>query len=342
MGAAALVAAGPAAAEPLAFDEGYFTTINGMEQWITVRGHDRANPVLLWLHGGPGFPMSGMAPLFFDWERRFTVVQWDQPGGGATFAKAPTAQGALTRERFIADGIAVIEHLQTKLKVRRVVLMGTSWGTQLGLELVRRRPDLVAAYVGTSQVVSGPRGNMMGYQMALEAARKRGDAAAVAALDKVGPPPYPAFEQWFVRQQHTNPPALPPTPQEAAAMAENAARLGSGPPPGARYVAALPPYDFIGQFMAIQKTFYGELMGFEAEALGLEFKVPMFIFQGDADLNTPESLAREYFAKIKAPAKGYAVIPGAGHNTPAFHGELLALLDEKVRPLVVRTAAPGP
>src|SRR3569623_2055694 len=66
-------------AEPV--NEGKINDINGSQQWITIRGRDRRNPVLLWLHGGPGIAMSNQAPLFADWERDYTLVQWDQPGG---------------------------------------------------------------------------------------------------------------------------------------------------------------------------------------------------------------------------------------------------------------------
>src|SRR5262245_9952594 len=66
--------------------EGSFVDVNGVEQWITIRGTDRSNPALM-IFGGPGGALSAFAPLYADWERHFTVVQWDQPGGGATHGK---------------------------------------------------------------------------------------------------------------------------------------------------------------------------------------------------------------------------------------------------------------
>jgi pimeloyl-ACP methyl ester carboxylesterase len=67
-------------------DEGLFLPVGGIDQWVTIRGADRANPALLVIPGaGAGF--SAMAPLFAPWEARFTVVQWDQPGAGATAAR---------------------------------------------------------------------------------------------------------------------------------------------------------------------------------------------------------------------------------------------------------------
>jgi pimeloyl-ACP methyl ester carboxylesterase len=331
-----------AATMPEPIDEGLFVTINGLAQWITIRGRDRKNPVLLWLHGGPGIAMSNQAPLFFAWERDFTIVQWDQPGGGATLARnGLEATGPLTIERFTADAIAVAEWTRAHLGCRKIVVMGVSWGTILGLELASRRPDLVAAYVGTGQFVSGPRGEKLGYDLALAGAETRGDAAALAELQKVGPPPYTRFEDFIVRQKYVNPPGEPPSPEEKAATAEAAKLLAAPAPADARWVArGLPDRDWVKAFLDTQRAAFRETNAFEADSLGLTFKVPMFFFQGQNDWNTPTALVRDYAARIKAPHKELVILPGADHVAVVFHDRLLQLLDDRVRPLVVRSAAP--
>jgi pimeloyl-ACP methyl ester carboxylesterase len=322
----------------MAIDEGLFVDINGMEQWITIRGRDRKNPVLLLLHGGPGFPMSFMAPALADWEQHFTVVQWDQPGGGATYAKnVGRDQGPLTIARYVKDGLAVADWVRSQLKARKIVVMGVSWGTLLGVMMVQARPELFCAYVGTSQVVSGPEGGRLGYELGLQAARARGDATAVAALERVGPPPYAKFEDFLVRQTYTNPPGLPPSAAEAAASAAQAKALSAPVPPDARYVArGLPATDFMQVFMTTVGAMTPQTATWEARDQGLAFKVPVFVFQGDHDLNTPAALARAWVQEIRAPAKGFQIIEGAGHNTFAFQGQLLALLNKHVRPLAVQ------
>ena len=326
----------------MAIDEGLFVDINGMEQWITIRGQDRRNPVLLMLHGGPGFPMSFMAPAFADWEKDFTLVQWDQPGGGATYSRNEGRdQGPLTVARYVADGLAVAAFACGHLNTGKIVLLGNSWGTMLGVMMIQRRPDLFAAYVGTSQAVSGPEGARLGYQLALEAAHERSDAVAVAALERIGPPPYAKFEDFMVRQTYTNPPGLPPGPEEAVALAAQARIMGAPPPPDAHYVAGgLPPYDFLKVFMATQQATFTETWAWEARDSGLSFKVPVFVFQGDRDLNTPIVLARAWFEQIRAPKKAFEVIPGSGHNSLAFADTIHVLLNKDVRPLAVRAASP--
>jgi pimeloyl-ACP methyl ester carboxylesterase len=283
--------------------------------------------------------MSYLAPVFADWETDFTIVQWDQPGGGATLLKnkdLPT--GPMTVERYTRDGIAVAEFVRTHLKVEKMVLMGVSWGTVLGVEMVQRRPELFSAYVGTAQAV-GKKGSTLGYELALKSAHERGDAAAVTALEKVGPPPYRTLEDLIVRQQYTNPPGEPCSPAEVAATAAMNKLMSVPPPPDARYNAplAVPPgFDFTATFMATQRAVFAETWRWEARHLGLTFKVPVFIFQGEHDFNTPTATARAYFDEIKAPTKAFAVIPGSSHFTIPFHDELLRLLRLHVRPLVVK------
>ena len=339
----AVTAKWPAAqTESQPIDEGLFVAINGVEEWITVRGRDRRNPVLLWLHGGPGVAMSGQAPLFFEWEKHFTIVQWDQPGGGATAAKNAGNPGELTVERYVRDTVSVAEWTCRHLRCSKLIVMGISWGTLLGLELVHRRPDLVAAYVGTGQIVSGPRGAKLGYEMALADAQERGDEAAVEELRKVGPPPYSTFEAFITRQKYVNPPGQKPSAEEAAAIAATRTLLAAPAPPGSHYPGpTLPTSEAVEAFLTTQRAMFQPTSAWDAEQrVGLKFSVPMFFLQGADDRNTPTPLVREFADRVEAPSKKLVVIPNAGHATVLFHDTLLQLLNDNVRPLAVRSATP--
>jgi pimeloyl-ACP methyl ester carboxylesterase len=323
--------------EVRSIDEGTFIDVNGMQQWITIRGQNLNNPVLLILHGGPGVALSNIAPHFAEWERHYTLVQWDQPQSGATALKNfNQPSGPLTVKRFTNDAITVAEHVRERLGKPKMIVLGNSWGSVLGLHIAKARPDLVAAYVGTSQPVGGDYGKV-GYELALAAARARNDANAVAALEQVGPPPHEGFEQFMVRQQYSNPPGLPASAAEQAAGAAMFKWYVTPPPADARYAApvAMPAgFDFGTHFIGTIRKMFEIYQAFDARKVGVSFAVPVFIFQGETDINTPTSLARDYLSEIKAPAKGFATIPGAGHNTLAFAPEVLALLNEHVRPIV--------
>ena len=134
-----------------------YVPIGGIEQWIQIRGEDRNNPVLLFVHGGPGASTLTLSSGWQPWEKYFTVVQWDQRGTGRTYRMtgssiAPT----MTVDRMTQDGIEVAEFLQTHLHKSKLILVGHSWGSFLGIHMVKERPALFFAYVGTGQIIGSP------------------------------------------------------------------------------------------------------------------------------------------------------------------------------------------
>jgi pimeloyl-ACP methyl ester carboxylesterase len=123
------------------YDAG-FIPIGGIEQWVTITGERCENPVLLFLHGGPGNPMSPYAATIFSgWERDFTLVQWDQRGAGRTFGRNPPGDTRLTVRRMTDDGLALAEYLRKRLGKRKVVLVAGSWGSILGVHMIKARID---------------------------------------------------------------------------------------------------------------------------------------------------------------------------------------------------------
>ena len=112
--------------------------IGGIEQWVSIRGTDKRNPVLLFIHGGPGYVSIPMSWWFSrGWEEYFTVVQWDQRGAGKTYlindpkSVAPT----LTLERMVADTEEMISWVRKDLGKQKIFVLGHSWGSYLDSKL---------------------------------------------------------------------------------------------------------------------------------------------------------------------------------------------------------------
>ena len=143
-----------AIATPNGIDDARYVEVGGIQQWITIRGEDRNNPVLLFLHGGPGAATNPWGYAGFRlWLKHFTVVQWDQRGAGRTFGKnrdAPTQD--ITIARMTQDGVELADLLRKQLRKDKIILVGHSWGSTLGVHMVKARPDLFYAFVGTGQV----------------------------------------------------------------------------------------------------------------------------------------------------------------------------------------------
>ena len=141
-----------------------FVLINGIEQWVTIKGNP-TKPVILFLHGGPGSPLSPYAEkLYKDLEKDFVVVQWDQRGAGRTFGKtAPEEltpeylnENPLSLEQMTNDGIAVTEYLLKHLGKQKIILFGTSWGSALGVKMASKRPGtLLRLYRSLTNCQSG-------------------------------------------------------------------------------------------------------------------------------------------------------------------------------------------
>jgi pimeloyl-ACP methyl ester carboxylesterase len=312
-------------------EEGAFVSIHGLDHWLTLRGDDRANPALLLL-GGPGAALSAWAPLFAAWERHFTIVQWDPPGGGGTQAKnGDAATGALTLERLERDAIAVAGHARARLGKKRIAVLGFSGGSMLALALAHRRPDLLSACVGSGQFVDWPRQDASSYARVLARVRAENDSAAVAELVRIGPPPYPDTGTDAVKSKYAG--AF--TPAEAAAFAALLPSLAA-PPADATYV---PRGLALGDPRALATAAYDKLRAdivtFDARRLGRTFRVPMLFFQGEHDLYSTTDEVRDYVAALDAPHKLLALVPGAGHSAFLLSGALLELLLAHVRPLAL-------
>jgi len=99
---------------PERINQEMFVPIGGIDQWITIKGNDRGNPVVLFLHGGPGDALSPFADaMFMGWEKDFTIVQWDQRGAGRTYGKSGRSiEPTMTVERMTDDGIEVAQFLE--------------------------------------------------------------------------------------------------------------------------------------------------------------------------------------------------------------------------------------
>ena len=311
-----------------AIDEGLFLEVGGLKQWVTIRGRDRANPVLMILTGA-GAAFSAMAPVFAPWEARFTLVHWDQPGSGATLAANPDDKAPLTYDRLARDGLAVAEAASARLGVDKLALFAISGGSVTGLKMLRAGPERISAYVGNGQVTNWRRQEALAYRIMLEQAK--GDAAATAELTAIGPPPWADVGAELATSKFAN--AM--TSAEQAAMAAAPMALVREPPPGASWVAPVPPVaDPYAAAYAAYQAIRPELLAFDAEALGLEFAVPMIFLQGAADAHTPAAEVEAYAGKLKAPSVRYVPIPEGGHMSTFLIARLLGLLDEQVRPLI--------
>jgi len=188
----AIIADGFRIVTPDGVDDQLEIDIGGIKQAISVRGRDRANPILLMIHGGPASPEIPTSWAFQSgWEDYFTVVQWDQRGAGKTYvANDPKVMGpTLSLDRIVADAAELVDWLMARYGKSKVFVLGHSWGSVVGLTLAHRHPEKLFAYVGMGQVTNGVASERASYQGLLRLAKAGNNSQAVNELEAIAPYP---------------------------------------------------------------------------------------------------------------------------------------------------------
>jgi pimeloyl-ACP methyl ester carboxylesterase len=262
---------------------------------------------LLILHGGPGSPYTPFNSWLGEWEHSFTVAQWDQRGSGKTFRKnGEAATGLLSFEKLASDGIELTEYLCAHLGHKKIVLLGSSVGSFIGLLMIRHHPELYHAYVGADQ--NGPGGAEASYALTQKAAERVGDKKGLAALRAMGDNKSAWTYQQYLRMNKIAINASTSVPHMVNDLMLPALLFA-------------PDYK-LSDIQAVQKgmeysarQLFEEMKTFDFDALGCCFDLPFLVLQGEEDIITPVATARAYVAHIHAPQKAIVTLKGAGHLT---------------------------
>ena len=318
-----------AQARPKPIDESGFVPIGGIDQWLVIQGSDTRNPVILYLHGGPGEAQSPFLKEFLPWEADFTVVNWDQRGSGRTFGRnGPMTPGMSTPElaldRLSQDAREVAQYARKRLSKRKIILVGQSWGTELGLHVVKRWPELFYAFVGTGQGVSWRLGLEADERWARHQATVAGDQETLKSLANTASLPSNDMRRIGATFKYR----MAPSDLDYLKIQQEF----EGPPP-------FPAHGEIADWIAGQAFTFSKLLpavfSFDARKLGLDIPIPFIVIQGREDHVTDFEVAQRYVAEVRAPKK--ALIPIAGGHFACFTNPtaFVEALRKDVRPLAV-------
>ena len=304
--------------------------VNGSIQNIRVRAAKKGLPVILFLHGGPGVcDRHNILRDHSDLAEDFTLVCWDQRGSGKSYT--PDIKKSIPKVADYVDDVEfMLEYLTGKFGVRRVAMVGHSWGSIIGVLAAARRPDLLFVYVGEGQFVDGDRNEEGSYRFCLEEAKRRGDKKALAALEKGAPVDgvYPDNKSMMIQRDCLSRyggaihggkqglvkgllmPLLKTKEYSLADIVKYAQ--------GATYLTDVMWPDVVGQRLSAIKS----------------IDVPVVITQGRHDYNTPSAIAKEWFDALSAPAKKWVWFENSAHSpdveepekwSAVLKGELSAL-----------------
>lgn len=320
--------------QPNGIQENIYVEIGGVEQYLQIRGENKDNPVILWLHGGPGFPLTYLSSCYQKGlEADYTIVCWEQRGCGRTYYQNRD-NGELTTERLVTDMEELVDYLCERFEKDKIVIMGQSWGTVLGMEYISKNPQKVAAYIGIGQVIDFKQGKIYAAQTAMQ---KSSDKDAVLLENYI---------QSFQKTECMD--ELNVKELEQMILLSLKYLKGNGELSSMKqmFLAVTSPefsWKDLKWFLAAsdseniincQKELVEYMyFDFNAENITNEHYVPICFIQGENDWITPTDMVRSYYDTLSTSSKEFVVIDNAGHtpfldNPEQFCDEVRQFLEE--------------
>ncbi len=296
-----------------------YVKIGGMDQCILIRSENSSNPILLFLHGGPGMPMMYLAHEFQrPLEKHFTVVQWDRRGAGKTFSKNKPKPETITTRQIINDTYHLIDTLRNRYGQDKVILAGHSFGTYIGSIMTHERPDLFKAYISIGQVVDVVREKKIQAEFIKEQARLRGKKEIIKTLESGDGS---NVENWLFEfgGELKNHQSFFPliwsglrSPEYKMAEVLDVAKGSSFSSKNMRY-------------NVLSENIFSEITSYQ---------LPVYFFVGRSDYTTPFILIEEYYHKINAQKKELVYFEESAHfpffeEPEKFCSEIIRLLHGK-------------
>lgn len=159
--------------------------INNASLTVMIRGCDRENPVVIFVHGGPCCSEIPYVRKYQEeWEKSFTIVHYDQRGSGKSYKFGEDYSG-VTVETHVEDLISLTEYIKEYLETEQIILAGHSFGTYIGTIAVARRPDLYQAYVGIGQMGDTTKGELYSLKRCIAEAEMAGNQKDVEYLEQL-------------------------------------------------------------------------------------------------------------------------------------------------------------
>ncbi|MDP4144001.1 MAG: alpha/beta hydrolase [Bacillota bacterium] len=278
-------------------------SIGGIEQSILIQAGDKDKPILLVLHGGPGMPFPGVSCRAVEnisqvttskLVRNFKLIYWDQRGTGKSFSNKIN-NDSMNIGQYISDANELVDRLRERFNTDKIYLAGISWGSVIGMNMVRQFPNKFYAYFGIAQIINWAESDQLSYPWALEHAKSTNNKKAEQELMKVGLPPYEdSYDDWKVLRKwlmkfggytYKDDLIKPPSPISTI-----------------QHLLFSPDYtirDIINTFKGLPLAFCYEMISDFSEIHHIE--IPVYFFHGKHDKVCNITLMESFFNKLSAP-----------------------------------------
>ena len=281
--------------------------LGGVSQWLVIRGYDINNPILLFIHGGPGCSQTGAQRKYnAELEEHFTVVNWDQRGAGKSYDKNIPPE-TMSVDQLISDAFELVKWLRNKFRKKKIFIMGHSIGAALSLLFVQKFPELVYAYIGINQPIDRENEEKLSYQFVLDKAINIGNRKALKELQFIGYPHQGLYHRpadlviqrtWLTK--------LGGVSYQKNALSINMHYLLSS------HLTMKERIQFMKGFQFSTEHLWKELTGINFFNKSMELKVPVYFIMGKHDRIVHDFIV-PYFNKIQAPDKKLVIFENSGH-----------------------------
>lgn len=292
---------------PKKVEEKFWMNLGNEKQYVEIAGESDINPVLLFIHGGPGWPQTPQLRYFNSGlTKAFTLATWDQRGSGKSYRYDSIVEN-LTLEQIVSDAHELTQFLKEKFKQKKIFLAGFSWGSNIGLMLVQKYPEDYQAYVGISQVINIKQGMEVTQKWLSEKATKKNDTTTLNILKRL----------------QENDSSLCSKPLDCFIKQYELVTKYNGavfnPKSDKEVEKAMTKYDDYKNYdwnkIFLQSAGHLEKDMFSADFSAVtKIDIPVYFIAGRHDWNVPSVLVEEFVKKIHAPHKEMIWFENSGHG----------------------------
>lgn len=283
--------------------------VGGHDLTMMIRGNSTTSPVLLYLAGGPGGTDIGALRRHSQGlERDFVVATYDQRGTGGSYDQLdPT--GTLTLANAVSDTVAVSNYLRNRFHQSKIILVGNSWGSILGVLAAQQHPELYRAFVGAGQMVDIRATDRTYYTDTLAWARRTGKTGLVDTLTRNGPPPYRNslhYEQVLGHEADVYPYDDTVNDESVGGFSTNLF---------VKEYSLLTQLHNLGAAFDVLTVLYPQLQGIDFRSQVTRLQMPVYLVQGRHETPGRAQPAKQWFDLLQAPHKQLIVCDTCGHRT---------------------------
>lgn len=286
-------------------NESMYIDVNGTKQWISIYGENINNPILLYLHGGPGSSTSHLDYVITrKWADVYTIVTWDQRNCGKSY-NIEQNDVALTKDLFLTDGKEVTEYVLDYLSKDKLTILGHSWGSIYGANLVLEYPMYYECFIGAGQLVDCLENEEAFKQEAYIWAQN--DEKMLNLVDRLTPDNATA-EHFSLKNK--------------IMQKYGYDMMAKGADYNLISTTIFNPYYSISDWIQFLNTDTSAYLDFYSSAEfasfslkdKVEYQVPFYNINGDKDYQTNYKLAQEYFKEVNAPYKQMFIMKDMTHG----------------------------